>query len=1303
MESASARPVSAHAMPHHRANQSLPGSIIMAAVMLAATAHGGDWLYWKRQTGSGHVSDVTEWTTQAGSVSARAPGAGDEVILRGPGTMQIDSSHLPSGVIASMWVGDGSPTNNWPYAPIAPGAGNVLHTSGTVQYSGWFIIGRAGAPGESTYDMQGGKLLQAGTGAPFVLANNAGYGSARNPTRGTLTMSSDATISHNNSLWVGEDTGSVGTLVMRDTARFEAGEVRVGLSRGGTGIVTLTGSATLTSRNYTGMGTEGGAATVTMSGSSLYAGNFGNAGGINGGTSTWTLNDDARIAFTSWFNFGGSNSFSRLTMNDRSSLKADSYVDFGWGHNTDSRAVLNGSSSLTVADNLNVGIWGQNQGMLTLNDQSTAVAGNLTVGSFAVDANGAVALAGSATLNVRNYSLFGQEAGTASLTMRGNSVVNGNYGHMGGIRNGGSSTITLVDNSRINFTNWFNFGEVNATARMTLSDTARITANSIDFGWGLGADSQAVLNGDSSLVITQNLNLGVNGANQGFLTLHDRAAASAGYLNVGTGFPGATGTLTLNDSSTVTIANGVNFGGEGGTGNLVVNGGRVATGTTWMGYNGGHGSATINSGIWAASGPLNIGMSGGGDATLAVNGGQVTSTGTTILGADAGSSGTVTISAGNWTNAGAVRVGDRGTGSITVGGGTLDATTMILGNRSGGSGTVTISGGTATVDNLYTGFAAGATGSVTVDGGTLTSRGLSLVGVSGSGSLTINSGTVNSSATYPGQYVGFNAGSSGTVTVRGGLLDVSSAAGAGLLVVGNSGTGRLNLEGGRVNSDFATIGSANGSLGTAVVTDGVWANAQVLAIGSDGGSRGSLTIDGGTVNSGSSTIVAQSATSQGDVAVHGGSLDAGSYLYVGLGGNGSLAITAGTVSTGWAWIGATGGSTGSTHLNGGTMDIAGALSVGDEGSGSLHIDGGQLTNWGDTLVGEGAGGSGFIAVTGGTLTNWGAMRLGGAGSATLDVRGSGIVEVLDALEVGPGGNVTIGPGGQLYLGWSLSFEGNPPVETVSDASVSGDIAVDGRLVFARASSMSYAGTLSGTGEVVQAGDVPVTFTGNHTFSGRYMLSSGSVLIDGSTAPGSQIVVGDAAMLGGAGLIGGATTVNGTVSAGRSPGVLTFADDLIFSAGSRIFWELAANSAVSGPMPLFDQFVVNGDLAFAGSVALSLAFAPSGSTVDWSDSFWETTASWTLFDVADGRATLGIENLAITLSDWLDSRGVRHSASRRGSFFLALDGNDVKLVYSPINPVPEPGTGALAVGCVGMMAIAWHRRRAARRRVGHPPA
>jgi hypothetical protein len=85
-------------------------------------------------------------------------------------------------------------------------------------------------------------------------------------------------------------------------------------------------------------------------------------------------------------------------------------------------------------------------------------------------------------------------------------------------------------------------------------------------------------------------------------------------------------------------------------------------------------------------------------------------------------------------------------------------------------------------------------------------------------------------------------------------------------------------------------------------------------------------------------------------------------------------------------------------------------------------------------------------------------------------------------------------------------------------------------------------------------------------------------------------------------------------------------------------------------------------------------------VDWSDPFWATTHSWTVFDVTGAASSAGIFTLGTVGTD---SLGQSLSVVRPGtSFSLNRSGNDIVLVV-----VPEPSAAALAVmglACGGLV-------------------
>jgi hypothetical protein len=107
------------------------------------------------------------------------------------------------------------------------------------------------------------------------------------------------------------------------------------------------------------------------------------------------------------------------------------------------------------------------------------------------------------------------------------------------------------------------------------------------------------------------------------------------------------------------------------------------------------------------------------------------------------------------------------------------------------------------------------------------------------------------------------------------------------------------------------------------------------------------------------------------------------------------------------------------------------------------------------------------------------------------------------------------------------------------------------------------------------------------------------------------------------------------------------DILGFSGDPSVEWGLFGNtSTVSGPSgpTAFDRVLVFGNLAFSSATSLSLGFNGLGSTVDWSDAFWSTNRSWTIWEVTGN--TTGFGNLTLGTADWLDASGDFLSSPRR---------------------------------------------------------
>jgi len=95
-------------------------------------------------------------------------------------------------------------------------------------------------------------------------------------------------------------------------------------------------------------------------------------------------------------------------------------------------------------------------------------------------------------------------------------------------------------------------------------------------------------------------------------------------------------------------------------------------------------------------------------------------------------------------------------------------------------------------------------------------------------------------------------------------------------------------------------------------------------------------------------------------------------------------------------------------------------------------------------------------------------------------------------------------------------------------------------------------------------------------------------------------------------------------------------------------------------------------------------------VDWTDPFWGSDQTWTLYDVAG--TTSNLSNFTIQTSSWLDSTNAALATARpNASFSLTPSGQDVLLSYVA---VPEPESMAAVAAGLAALAAAFRRRRTA---------
>jgi T5SS/PEP-CTERM-associated repeat protein/autotransporter-associated beta strand protein len=350
----------------------------------------------------------------------------------------------------------------------------------------------------------------------------------------------------------------------------------------------------------------------------------------------------------------------------------------------------------------------------------------------------------------------------------------------------------------------------------------------------------------------------------------------------------------------------------------------------------------------------------------------------------------------SWTNASFLEIGSFATGLLDIyGGGHVSSKGGYLGGV-GGNGLVTVGGGS--------GISAWSTSSSAL-----------YVGYEGTGKVDITGGGVVHSN---GAYIGFGGGSSGFVTVGGGV-GPSSWQNTFALDIGVSGTGSLHITGGgSVSTNFASIGRNVYSSGTVTVGGGIgpsyWTSPNGYVVGYLGSAA--LNIVGGGTVSGRYGYVGYGRCPV-CTAIVGGGVGASlwknsSSLTVGQTGPGQLnIITGGTVISPKLDGGNPSGS--SVNFDGGILSITGTDSATNRinllaGGGTIDVPT-AATTFTITSPVNGAGGltktgqatlalTGANTYTGGTTVTEGVLTLSGAtaklGTGNVSVHSSGAGSLL---------------------------------------------------------------------------------------------------------------------------------------------------------------------------------------------------------------------------------------------------------------------------------------------------------------------
>ncbi|EMN3919017.1 autotransporter outer membrane beta-barrel domain-containing protein [Citrobacter farmeri] len=656
---------------------------------------------------------------------------------------------------------------------------------------------------------------------------------------------------------------------------------------------------------------------------------------------------------------------------------------------------------------------------------------------------------------------------------------------------------------------------------------------------------------------------------------------------------------------------------------------------------------------------------------------------------------------------------------ITQGNSLSDAGIVTVGNTSGETGELNISnGGSVTGTSTTVGSVAGSTGLVTVDGaGTMLNITGITVGNGGEGTLTItNGGVVNSSS---GGTIGLNAGSVGMVDVSGGSQWNLSGK---FLIVGNKGTGTLNISGG---SSVITGNDAGG--GTSI---GAGSSATVDGAGSSlsygyGGLQisGDLSITGGgqvispnnrggaNVNSGATLTVdgADSRLTTGNFSVNAGGLmtvtNGGNVVTTGASGdviNGAVAVD----GTGSVWtnngnffMGNTTGSTPTIAItNGGVVDLArgGQMMANNATSSALiTVDGaGTLLSTGGTLSMQGVNTTDptTVQVTNGGALNSNAINIGslagdiarvtvdGNGSTwsttaatNIGLKGSGSAMLTNSAVMTSGGSILVGM--QDDSTGTFDISGGSSVNAVNAVGVLQILNVGGggtgTLNIHEDSSVTVGATSIGAGYYTESGTGFATVEGSNAVLNTTTLGVGSSSGAYDLPNTGTLTVADGGKVNstGAGTVGNRLSNQGTVDI-RSDGQW----NLVNASG--VGQTLTVGNSGTGTLNIDTTGSVT-----AGNTILGNAVAGEGTVeVDGADAVLNTT---TLIVGQAGSGKLTLTNNGVVNSSGTGTVGSGVGSTgemdvSNGGLWNLINASDIAQILS----VGNYGTGTLNINATG---------------------
>ena len=744
--------------------------------------------------------------------------------------------------------------------------------------------------------------------------------------------------------------------------------------------------------------------------------------------------------------------------------------------------------------------------------------------------------------------------------------------------NADGNTLTITGASGITMNAGVPASTIGANVALGVDQTwTNNSANALTVSGGISGSSNLTKAGTGSVTLSgPNTFTGAVTITAGTLEI-----GGAGYLAGGTyaGTISNAGTLRVSTSANQALSGTISGSGaltKAGTGTLTLADANDYTGVTTVA------GGILSVGTLANGGtPSSIGASTADAANLVLNGGALSYTGasTTIdRGFTIAGTGSTISTVNDLTLTGPVA--STGGNLIKTGPGNLILTnpganvfgTVNQGLRING-GTLTLDGGVAgTQTNTVAGEMWLATtpdvpANLVLNNTSLTTASWLAMG-RGNGSATSTLTATNSKIATAYFSTGYNNALPNNNSVQNISLTNSTWTNTGHTYLAESLDSRTTMTLAGTSSFTSTlrvlVGRGAGSVASIIVQDNatLTKTGEWFSIGTENSSTGIVTVKGnGALTSTTGDFnLGDVGTSTGILNVQdNGTVTSAGTVFVGKGAttNGTLNISGGTftgnswISIGRYWTSGTGvRATGVVNVSGGTFNqtnTANALLVGEEGSGTLNVSGtGAVVVSGATLglsIGHTASGIGTVNLDGGTITT--TLVRDGGGTSTFNFNGGTLIAGTGANPSFMGGlnNANVKAGG-------ARIDSNGQTIAIAQALLDG----------------------GGGGGLTKSGAGTLTLNATNTYTGPTTVAAGVLAVNGSIATSSLTTVDAGATLRGTGTLGSTAVADvGHVAPGNSIGTLTISG----SMGIAGTLDVEYDDSLAGQK--IDLLAVSGDL------------------------------------------------------------------------------------------------------------------------------